>query len=192
MAMSNGSEPGMTARVSRKRVLRGTVSAAFSPILSSMILLSRDDFRAQVFARDRNRCVCCGRPAQDAHHILERRLFPDGGYYLANGATLCGPCHLKAESTELSCDEIRVAAGICEAVLPPHLYHDRALRQVGQHHSAHGTTAQGGTVRRSFGTENSCAGRPPVRQPREVSADVAPPMLTRCHQGRPRLGGSYR
>ena len=89
-----------------------------------MILLSRDDFRAQVFARDRNRCVCCGRPGQDAHHILERRLFPDGGYYLANGATLCGPCHLKAESTELSCDEIRVAAGICEAVLPPHLYHD--------------------------------------------------------------------
>ena len=89
-----------------------------------MILLSRDDFRAQVFARDRDRCVCCAQPGQDAHHILERRLFPDGGYYLANGATLCGPCHLKAESTELSCDEIRVAGGISDVVLPPHLYDD--------------------------------------------------------------------
>ncbi len=51
--------------------------------------MTRDDFRNAVFARDNHRCVICGEPAKDAHHILERRLFPDGGYYLNNGASLC-------------------------------------------------------------------------------------------------------
>ena len=54
-------------------------------------LLSRDDFRELTFQRDGHRCVLCGAPAQDAHHIIERRLFPDGGYYLGNGASVCGP-----------------------------------------------------------------------------------------------------
>ena len=44
-------------------------------------LITRDDFRQSVFERDSHRCVICGEPAKDAHHILERRLFPDGGYY---------------------------------------------------------------------------------------------------------------
>lgn len=60
-------------------------------------LLTRDEFRRAVFARDGYRCAACGaRPSDialvvdlDAHHIMERRLFPDGGYYLDNGATLC-------------------------------------------------------------------------------------------------------
>ena len=39
-------------------------------------LLTRDQFRNGVFARDGNRCVLCGNIAQDAHHILERRLWP--------------------------------------------------------------------------------------------------------------------
>jgi len=88
-------------------------------------LLTRDRFREAVFARDGHKCVMCGQPGQDAHHILERRLFPDGGYYLDNGATLCGPCHLLAESTELSASSIRAAAGITTVVLPPHLYPDQ-------------------------------------------------------------------
>ena len=73
------------------------------------MLLSRDEFRQQVFARDGGRCVICSAPGQDAHHILERRLFDDGGYYLDNGATLCAACHVKAEMTVLSCDAIRAA-----------------------------------------------------------------------------------
>jgi hypothetical protein len=88
------------------------------------VLLTRDQFREGVFARDRYTCVCCNRPGQDAHHIIERRLFRDGGYYLDNGATLCGPCHLKAESTVLTCDEIRTAAKITTVVLPEHFYPD--------------------------------------------------------------------
>lgn len=88
-------------------------------------LLSRDEFREAVFRRDGNKCVACGAPAQDAHHILERRLFPDGGYYLDNGASVCGECHLKAEATLISCDELRARCGITRVILPPHLYADQ-------------------------------------------------------------------
>lgn len=83
---------------------------------------SRDIFRESVFIRDNHKCVICGKPAVDAHHIMERRLFHDGGYDLNNGASLCSKHHLEAESTVLSCDEIRKAAGITEIVLPEHLY----------------------------------------------------------------------
>lgn len=89
------------------------------------ILLSRNEFREAVFARDGGKCVTCKQPGQDAHHIMERRLFPDGGYYLDNGATLCGQHHIEAEQTTLSCDAIRIAAGIKTVVLPPHLYKDQ-------------------------------------------------------------------
>ena len=88
------------------------------------MLLTRDQFREEVFKRDRYQCVICKSWAQDAHHILERRLFDDGGYHLDNGASVCGQHHLEAEQTTLSCDEIRRQVGITQAVLPPHLYRD--------------------------------------------------------------------
>ena len=88
------------------------------------MLLTRDQFREGVFERDGHKCVVCGNPAQDAHHIIERRLFSDGGYYLDNGASVCGDCHIKAEQTVISPQELRDAAGIRKIVLPEHLYHD--------------------------------------------------------------------
>ena len=87
-------------------------------------LLTRDQFRSQVFQRDRNVCVVCKAPAQDAHHIIERRLWKDGGYYLDNGASLCGLCHLLAERTAISVEEIREKAGITKPIIPEHLYSD--------------------------------------------------------------------
>lgn len=92
-------------------------------------LLSRSEFREAVFARDDNKCVICKVGIQDskldAHHIIERRLFPDGGYYIDNGATLCdGKCHLAAEQTLIPIETIRDACGITKAILPPHLYSD--------------------------------------------------------------------
>lgn len=87
-------------------------------------LLDRDTFRNVVFERDNHKCVICKEEAIDAHHIMERRLFSDGGYYLNNGASLCQKHHLEAESTVLSCEEIRKAAGITEIILPDHLYQD--------------------------------------------------------------------
>lgn len=91
---------------------------------SSDRLLTRDEFREGVFARDGHRCVICGEPGQDSHHILERRLFDDGGYYLSNGATLCGIHHIEAEQTVLSIETIRERAGIAAPALPTHFYPD--------------------------------------------------------------------
>ncbi|MBK6616180.1 MAG: RNA ligase family protein [Ottowia sp.] len=85
-------------------------------------LLSRDAFREGVFARDGGKCVLCDRPAADAHHILERRLFDDGGYYLDNGASVCAEHHLLCEQTVISVEAVREAAGITRIVLPEHLY----------------------------------------------------------------------
>lgn len=114
------------------------------------MLLSRDDFRNSVFKRDGHRCVICGAMAGDpqvaditrldAHHIIERRLWTDGGYYLDNGATLCsfnslsggpGGCHVKAETTELSVEEIRIAAKIEKIVLPEDMYSDHVYDKWG-------------------------------------------------------------
>lgn len=102
-------------------------------------LLSRDAFRERVFARDGTRCIMCGSMARDAHHIIERRLWPDGGYYMANGASVCEPCHLKAESTEISCGQLREAAGIKRVVLPPHLYGDQDYDKWGNEILPNGT-----------------------------------------------------
>lgn len=88
------------------------------------MLLSRDAFREGVFARDSYKCVACGNPAQDAHHLLERRLWDDGGYYLDNGVSLCGECHIKAEMTLLTVDYLRRKAKIVRKVVPADLYHD--------------------------------------------------------------------
>lgn len=108
-----------------------------------MILLSRDDFRNAVFQRDKHKCVICGAPAQDAHHIMERRLWKDGGYYVENGASVCGPCHIKAEETTISCEEIREAAGIKTVALPDHLYRDAVYDKWGNIIQPNGTRIRG-------------------------------------------------
>ena len=90
-------------------------------------LLTRDQFREGVFERDKHKCVLCGAPAQDAHHILERRLFSGpqlGGYYMSNGASVCGECHIKCEETTVTVEEVRDACGITKPMLPMHLYRD--------------------------------------------------------------------
>ena len=98
-------------------------------------LLTRDQFREGVFARDGHKCVVCGKPNNptsslsrdhlDAHHILERRLWPDGGYYLDNGASVCEEHHIESEETRISCDRLRELCGITKVSLPPHLYRDQ-------------------------------------------------------------------
>lgn len=88
-------------------------------------LLTRDAFRAAVFARDQHLCVLCGDPAVDAHHILERRLWSDGGYYVINGASVCAYHHLHCEATYISVEDVRAAAGITQVLVPDHLYPDQ-------------------------------------------------------------------
>lgn len=92
----------------------------------------RDRMREACFARDGGKCVLCDAPAQDAHHILERRLWPDGGYILDNLASVCGHCHLLCEQTIVSVEEVRHAAGIWgPPVVPPHMYPDETYDKWG-------------------------------------------------------------
>ncbi len=107
------------------------------------VLLTRDAFREGVFARDGGCCVFCKEPAIDAHHIVERRLFPDGGYYLENGASVCEKHHLECEMTTISVEEVRLAAGIRRIVLPPHLYDDQQIDKWGNPILANGTRLKG-------------------------------------------------
>jgi hypothetical protein len=62
-------------------------------------LLTREEFKKQVFAKTRGKCCVpgCNCDAVDAHHIMDRRLWNNGGYYLSNGAALCAKHHLDAE-----------------------------------------------------------------------------------------------
>lgn len=82
-------------------------------------LLDRAEFKRQVSLRSRGLCVLCRAPGDAAHHILDRALFADGGYRLGNGAFVCAPCHWDCETTKVSVEDVRAAAGIVEAVLPP-------------------------------------------------------------------------
>lgn len=98
---------------------------------ASPALLSRDAWREAVFTRDGRECVICSAPAVDAHHIIERKLWPDGGYFVDNGASLCAHCHLRAERTLLSCEELREAAGIMNTLLPPQFELDEQIDKWG-------------------------------------------------------------
>lgn len=83
------------------------------------MLLTRKEFRDQCLQRDNNLCIICKQPATEVHHLIERKLFPDGGYYLDNGVSLCNPCHIKAETTEFQVQPLRDLAGIKRKVIPP-------------------------------------------------------------------------
>lgn len=94
-------------------------------------LLTRTAFREGCIIRDHGDCVLCGAPFKDVHHILERRLWSDEGYYLNNGASVCEKCHLLCESTDISVEKVREAAGILKSILPPHLYDDQVYDKWG-------------------------------------------------------------
>ena len=89
------------------------------PIEPKDPLLTREEFKSLVFARSHNKCVFCGAPAVDAHHIMDRKLFIDGGYYLNNGVAVCGDHHWQCETTEITLPEVYRAAGIKKPTMPP-------------------------------------------------------------------------
>lgn len=99
--------------------------------MSTEELLTRDQFRSRCLERDGHRCVLCPTTGDLAvHHIVERRLWPDGGYYLANGASVCGPCHILCEQTNVTCELLRERTG-AKVVLPLHLYTDQSYTKWG-------------------------------------------------------------
>ncbi len=118
--------------------------------MSSTTLLTREDFREGVFKRDNYKCVFCGKTAEqtqegklDAHHIIERRLWSDGGYYLDNGATVCEYHHLLCEQTELSVEDVRAAAGITKVLVPDQFYPEQRIDKWGNYILEDGTRTRG-------------------------------------------------
>lgn len=81
-------------------------------------LLTREQFKELVFKRDNNTCVFCDKKPTSAQHIIDRKLFHDGGYYLDNGASVCDEHHWQCEKTDLSVEEVWNACKIKNKILP--------------------------------------------------------------------------
>jgi len=87
-------------------------------------LLTRDEFRNGCLDRDGHKCVNCGNKDNlSVHHIMERRLFENGGYYFNNGITLCEPHHIEAEQTLIDPSKFYELLGV-KRVLPDNLYEE--------------------------------------------------------------------
>jgi predicted restriction endonuclease len=93
----------------------------------------RSSFRESVFKRDNYTCQLCGQKYSkelsdpslkmiNAHHIMDRHLFKNGGYILENGITLCD--ENGKFTTEKSCHMLvegwHIHNGNEEMVLPEH------------------------------------------------------------------------
>lgn len=84
----------------------------------------RDKFKELVFERDNGICVVpgCNKKAQDAHHIIERKLWisdkEKGGYLIDNGVSLCMDHHIHAECNFFPPQALRNWAGIKKRLLP--------------------------------------------------------------------------
>lgn len=107
------------------------------------LLLTRDEFKRAVLERDNYTCVFCDNTAVDAHHILDRKLFSDGGYYLNNGASVCAYHHMKCETTEISVEDVRNKCNIITPVIPDHFYEDLSYDKWGNILLSNGTRLKG-------------------------------------------------
>lgn len=68
----------------------------------------RDNYACQHCFIKQNEIVKTGNNVTDylnAHHIKSWKEFPELRFDVANGITLCWPCHLKVEDKEISCPE---------------------------------------------------------------------------------------
>ena len=86
------------------------------------ILLNREDFKSLVLKRDNHKCIMCDETTNLAvHHIIDRSLFENSGYFINNGVSLCEKHHIDAETTTISCQELREKAGIKNIIYPDYL-----------------------------------------------------------------------
>lgn len=107
-------------------------------------LLTRTEFRETALKRDNNRCVVCGSTNDlSVHHILERRLFSDSGYYLDNAATLCEEHHIEAEKTIITPEYLREVIGIKSVIIPEGYYPDCTYTKWGDVVLSNGTRMKG-------------------------------------------------
>jgi hypothetical protein len=111
-----------------------------------MKLLSREQFKNNVFCRDNNCCIICGASEGIvAHHIIDRSLWEEsGGYYLDNGVSLCASHHLDAERTVISCKTLRQKAGITNTIMPDHFFIEEEYDHWGNIQKPNGVRYKGG------------------------------------------------
>ena len=81
-------------------------------------LLTREQFKELAFKRDKYKCIFCSDTKISCHHIIERKLFSNGGYYLDNGASVCDEHHWACEKTDISTEDVRKACGITNIIIP--------------------------------------------------------------------------
>gem|GEM_PF-3895430 len=94
-------------------------------------LLTRNRFRKSVFERDSYKCVVCGGKTADVHHILERKLWSDGGYYIENGVSLCEAHHIQAEKEILTVEYLRNTINVMRPIIPSQLCIDKRYNRWG-------------------------------------------------------------
>jgi len=84
---------------------------------------NRKQFRQNVFSRDNNKCIVpwCDSEADDAHHIIERELWKDGGYIKDNGASVCNKHHRYAETNHIPPQAFYMWAGIENPAMPENI-----------------------------------------------------------------------
>ena len=77
-------------------------------------LLTRDEFRNLCFERANGMCCIpgCNCKGDDAHHIMDRKLWSDGGYYLSNAASVCNKHHIDCETGVYTPYQVMQFAGI--------------------------------------------------------------------------------
>ena len=73
-------------------------------IIGDNQLLTREEFKKYGFQRTNGKCCIpfCDCDAVDAHHIMDRKLWPDGGYYLSNCAPVCEKHHIDCEKGRIT------------------------------------------------------------------------------------------
>lgn len=84
-------------------------------------LLSRDTFISAVHQRWLGFCALCHEQATISHQIMDRRLFPDDGYYLGNGIALCEHHYKLAQATVITVEQLRAHGKIDVLIMPPGL-----------------------------------------------------------------------
>lgn len=82
------------------------------------MLLTRDNFRNSVLQSTNGKCAFCDLDAVDAHHIIERKLWDDEGYYFVNGCSVCESHHRLAERNIITPNQCRKAMGHDEVIEP--------------------------------------------------------------------------
>jgi hypothetical protein len=90
--------------------------------LISKIVLREGAFHDKVMQRDSCRCVICGRSAEGVIHLLDSRLWDDGSDQIGNGVTLCAHHCYAAIMTDITLEDLRIAAGITELSMPQQMY----------------------------------------------------------------------